>query len=409
MSESDAALLARIFRQESGRCVATLVRLFGDIDIAEEAVQEAFVQAARSWLRSGFPPNPAAWITTTARNRAIDRLRRESSRHRRHAQAVLIERDPDDTSVGASVGPMNDDRLRLMFTCCHPALATNAQIALTPRLLGGLDTNEIARAFLVPEATLAQQIVRAKHKIRVNNIPYRIPADHELPDRLRPVLTVVYLIFNEGYRATSGEELIRGELCAEGIRLARLLAELMPDEVEVVGLLALLLLTESRSAARTAVDGSIVLLVDQNRALWNCVLIAEGQMLVRACLRRNAPGPFQIQAAIAAVHSDAATAANTDWLQIVALYDQLTTQTPTPVVALNRAIAVAEVDGADVALALIEVLPLDTYHLFHATRAEFLARLGRLDEAAAAYAKAATLTNNTAEQAFLQRRRGALI
>jgi RNA polymerase sigma-70 factor (ECF subfamily) len=302
------------------------------------------------------------------------------------------------------VGPVSDDRLRLIFTCCHPALAPTAQIALTLRLLGGLQTPEIARAFLVPEATMAARITRAKKKIKAANIPYRVPGDAELPDRLRPVLAVVYLVFNEGYTASAGDELTRPDLCAEAIRLARLLAELMPDEPEVLGLLALLLLSESRRGARTAPDGSLVRLPDQDRRRWDRDLIAEGQALVRACLRRNRPGPYQIQAAVNAVHSDASTAAATDWGQILQLYDQLLAVAPTPVVALNRAVALAEVKGPEAALAEVDALDLEHYRLFHSTRADLLRRLGRHSEAARAYEAALTLTENAAERAFLEGR-----
>jgi RNA polymerase sigma-70 factor (ECF subfamily) len=382
--------------------VATLVRVFGDIDIAEEAVQEAFVIASRRWPVDGTPPNPGGWIVTTARNRAIDRLRRESSRHDRYAQAALIhERDEPLEATG----PVRDDRLRLIFTCCHPALAPSAQVALTLRLLGGLETPEIARAFLVPEATMAQRIVRAKKKIKAANIPYRVPSEAELPDRLNAVLAVLYLVFNEGYSASSGEELIRVDLCDEAVRLTRVLVDLMPDEPEALGLLALLLLTQSRRDARTAADGTIVLLTDQDRTTWDADLIAEGQTIVTACIRRGAPGPYQLQAAINAVHSDARTAADTDWRQILQIYDQLLVFAPTPIVALNRAVAVAEVEGPNAALVAVEALDLDGYHLFHSTRGELLRRLDRRAEAADAYERAAGLATNDTERAFLEGRR----
>ncbi|TCM51782.1 RNA polymerase sigma-70 factor (ECF subfamily) [Kribbella sp. VKM Ac-2568] len=393
-----------MFRAEHGRAVAVLTRVFGDLDVAEDAVQEAFAAAIEKWPAAGLPPSPAGWIITTARNRAIDRLRREASRADKQAQAALLHAQDEPVEEGA----VRDDRLRLIFTCCHPALALNVRVALTLRLLGGLTTTEIARAFLVPEPTMAQRIVRAKAKIRAAGIPYRVPYEADLPERVRGVLAVVYLIFNEGYAASSGDELIRTELCQEAIRLGRLLVDLMPDEPEAVGLLALMLLQESRRPARTAADGTLVRLPDQDRALWDRALITEGQDLVRRCLRRGQPGPYQLQAAVNAVHSDAATAAETDWGQIVQLYDHQLAIAPSPVVALNRAVAVAEISGPAEGLALVDDLDLGGYYLFHAIRADFLKRLDRATEAAAAYEAALALTTNTTEQTFLQNSLDAL-
>ncbi|MGY1827245.1 RNA polymerase sigma factor [Blastococcus sp. SYSU DS0541] len=399
-----AAEVERVFREHHGRAVAVLIRLLGDVDAAEEAVQDAFLTALARWPADGVPPSPAGWIVTTARNRAIDRWRRESVRTDRHAQAALLGGAPEPVEEG----PVHDDRLRLVFTCCHPALAAPARVALTLRLLGGLTTAEIAAAFLVPEGTMAQRLVRAKAKIRTAGIPYRVPREAELPDRLPAVLAVVYLVFSEGHTATSGDRLVRADLCAEAIRLGRLLAELMPDEPEVLGLLALMLLTEARRPARTSADGDLVPLADQNRSRWDRALIAEGQELVRRCLRRGRPGPYQLQAAIAAVHGDAATAAGTDWRQVVALYDQLLALSRNPVVALNRAVAVAELEGPAAGLALVEALELPREHLLPAVLADLLRRAGRPADAVAAYEEAIERCGNERERAFLRRRRDEL-
>jgi RNA polymerase sigma-70 factor (ECF subfamily) len=379
--------------------VAVLVRQLGNISLAEEAVQDAFATALARWPHSGVPPAPAGWIITTARNRAIDKLRREASRDARQQAAMqLLERDdPGEHDVP-------DDRLRLMFTCCHPALAVEAQLALTLRLLGGLTTGEVARAFLVPEATMAQRISRAKGKIQAAGIPYRVPDAQDLPARLRSVLAAVYLIFNEGYSASGGQELQRGELVDEALRLGRLLMELIPEDPEVAGLLALMLLSDARRAARTDSQGSLIRLADQDRKLWDRARIAEGQALVRQCLAWNRPGPYQLQAAISAVHSDAREAGDTDWRQILALYDQLMAITPNPVVAMNRAVAVGELEGPDKALTLVDELRMERYHLWHAVRADLLRRMGREEEASAAYRKAIELCENSREKEFLEKR-----
>ncbi len=398
---SDSAAIGRIFREESGRSLAALIGIFGDVDLAEDAVQEAFTVAVRRWPEDGTPPNPGAWITTTARNRAVDRLRRDargSELIEAAARTTSPGWDGDPATAAAEGEPVPDDRLRLIFTCCHPSLAPQSQVALTLRLLCGLSTAEVARAFLTVEPTMAKRLVRIKHKIKAANIPYRVPDEPELPDRLRTVLTAIYLMYTTG----QGRPRPETDLCAESIRLGRMLRRLMPDEPEVAGLLALMLLTESRRGTRTDELGALVLLRDQNRAGWDRALIGEGHGLVRWCLRRNEPGPFQLQAAIAAVHADANSFADTDWPQILALYDQLLAVAPTPVVALNRAVALGEVRGPAAGLREIDALALADYHPFHAARAEFLLRLGHRDEAAGAFRRAGELAPPGAERDFLR-------
>ena len=399
-----AADIEEVFRREYGRAVSVLVRVCGSIDAAEEAVQDAFATALERWPTGGLPPSPVGWIITTARNRAIDRLRREATRAERHDAAGWSVQAPPPPDAGLEANIVEDDRLRLIFTCCHPALARDAQVALTLRLLGGLGTAAIARAFLVSEATMSQRLVRAKRKIRDARIPYRVPAADELPARLGGVLGVLYLVFNEGYASTAGPLLVRKPLCDEAIRLARVLAELMPDEPEVLGLLALLLLADSRRDARVSPDGSLVPLASQDRSRWDRLRIAEGQAIVRQCLQWNRPGPYQIQAAIQAVHSDAPVPEATDWRQVVALYDQLLAIAATPIVALNRAAALAELRGPEAGLGAIDGLLLEGYHLFHAVRADLLTRAGRSAEARRALARAIELCTNDVERELLERR-----
>lgn len=402
MTEPIASEVAATFRREFGRAVAVLSRSLGDLSLAEECVQDAFAVALQRWPVDGIPPAPAGWIITTARHRAIDRLRREASRDERQQAAMeLIVQDEEEHDV-------RDDHLRLLFTCCHPALAIEAQLALTLRLVAGLTTTEIARAFLIAEPTLAQRISRAKAKIRDAGIPYRVPETDELPARLRGVLAVVYLLFNEGYGASSGPDLMREDLCDEALRLGRLLIELMPDEPEALGLLSLMLLVDARRDSRRSGTGELVPLPEQDRDRWDTGRIAEGQALLRECLRRNRPGPYQLQAAINAVHSDARDAAQTDWRQIVALYDQLMAIAPSSVVALNRAVAIAEVEGPDAALRLVEPLDLPRYHPFHAVRADLLRRAGRDADAAAAYLVAIESCANSREREFLERKYRAI-
>jgi RNA polymerase sigma-70 factor (ECF subfamily) len=394
----DVGTVEAVFRAEYGRVVATLIRDLRDIDLAEDALQDALATALVAWPRDGVPSSPGAWLTVTARRKAIDRLRRD----RRLAELVTELEQQTEEAVDEETIP--DERLSLIFTCCHPALSPDTQVALTLRLVGGLTTGEIARAFLVAEETLAQRIVRAKAKIRTAGIPYRVPPDHLLPDRLGAALAVVYLIFNEGYSATSGDALTRPDLMAEAIRLGGILAALMPDEAEVLGLEALLLLQASRTRARSGSDGELVLLDDQDRSLWDRDLIARGVALLDRALALRRPGPYQLQAAIAALHARAREPGETDWTEIALLYAELARLQPSPVVELNRAVAVAMADGPAAGLELLDDLPLERYHLFHSARADLLRREGRVDEARAAYERARELVTNEPERAFLSRR-----
>jgi RNA polymerase sigma-70 factor (ECF subfamily) len=399
----DPSLLSQVFRDEWGPVVAGLARAFGDLDLAEDAAQQAFAEANTAWAASGPPRNPGGWITAVARRRAIDRVRRESLREAKHRQAS-VPHASDWLGLDLGGESINDDVLRLVFTCCHPAIDQPSQVALTLRLVAGIDTASIARAFLVTGATMSQRLLRAKRKIRAANIAFRMPDDTDLPDRLAPVLAVVQLVFNEGYIATTGDRLDRPDLCEEAVHLGRLLAQLMPDEPEVRGLLALMVLITARRPARVDAAGGLVTLGEQDRSRWDRHLITEGHDLVRDCLRLQRPGPYQVQAAINAVHTDATTADDTDWSQILALHDQLLAIAPTPVAELNRAVAVAEVASPRTALDIIEQLDLDHYQPWHATRADLLRRTGRTTEAEAAYRRAIELTDNPAEQLHLERR-----